>query len=111
MPDDQDRFNEIFAQHDRAAEAGRRAASQSKQETEERPERDFRPVRQERQGRSGCLGGLLYFVFVVSVSVIIACLGWMAATDVLALNKGDESAVVTLPDTIFTETTDAAGKK
>lgn len=111
MPDDQDRFNEIFAQHDRAVEAGRRAAPQTKQEAQERPERDFRPVRQERQGRSGCLGGFLYFVFVVSVSVIIACLAWMAATDVLALNKGDKSAVVTLPDTIFTETVGTDGKK
>lgn len=111
MPDDQDRFNEIFAQHDKAAEAARRGAPQARPVQQERPERDFRPVRQERQGRSGCLGGLLYFVFIVSVSVIIACLTWMAATDVLALNKGDESAVVTLPDTIFTQTTDADGDK
>ena len=63
--------------------------------------------------RSGCLGGLMYFVFVVSVSVILACLGWMAASDVLALNKPKTEAVVTLDDSVFTDetitTTDAEG--
>ncbi len=108
MPDDQDKFNEIFAQHDRAAQSSRPAAG--RQAPQERPERDYRPVRQERQGKSGCLGGLLYFVFVLSASIIIACLTWMAATDVLALNKGDNSAVVTLPDTIFTQTAGEDGK-
>jgi UPF0755 protein len=112
MADDQDRFNEIFAQHDRAAaQSAPKSAAPRKAPEPERPERDFQPVRRERQSRSGCLGGLLYFVFVISVSVIIACLGWMAATDVLALNKGDETAVVTLPDTIFTTTTDSKGNK
>lgn len=109
MADDQDRFNEIFARQDRAeAESRRRAAP--RQPEQERPERDFQPVRRERQSRSGCLGGLLYFVFVVSVSVIIACLGWMAATDVLALNKGDTTAVVTLPETAFSTVTNSDGK-
>ena len=33
--------------------------------------------------------GLMYFVFVVSVSVILACLAWSAATDILALKSDD----------------------
>jgi len=66
-------------------------------------ERDFMPVRQSREGRSGLLGGLMYFVFVISVSVILACLAWMAATDVLALNADTEHvATVILPKSAFT---------
>lgn len=76
-------------------------------------EREYQPIRKSREMRSGCLGGLMYFVFVVSVSVILACLGWMAASDVLALNKPKTEAVVTLDDSVFTDetitTTDAEG--
>jgi len=61
----------------------------------------------------GCLGGMMYFVFVVSVSVIFACLAWMAASDVLALNKPHITAVIDLDESVFTqrevETTDGNG--
>ena len=70
-------------------------------------ERDYRPVRQSRESKSGCLGGVMYFVFVVCVSVILACVAWMAASDMLALNQGDFTATVTLPSSAFeTETVD-----
>ena len=64
-------------------------------------ERDYRPIRQSHEYRSGCLGGLMYFVFVLCLSVVLACLGWMAASDVMALNKKDFHATVTLPTNIF----------
>lgn len=67
--------------------------------------RDFSPIRKRRDGKTGCLGGLMYFIFVVSVSIILACLGWMAASDVLALNKGDITAEVIIPEECFTEET------
>ena len=71
------------------------------------------PISKRRDKKTGCLGGLLYFIFIVSVSVILACVGWMAASDVLALNKEVKSVDVTLPDEIFTqekvETTAADG--
>ena len=74
---------------------------------DEESERDFRPVRQSRESKSGCLGGVMYFVVVVCVSVILACVAWMAASDMLALNQGDFTATVTLPSSIFeTETVD-----
>ncbi len=77
-------------------------------------ERDFAPIQKRRDGKTGCLGGLMYFIFIVSISVILACVSWMAASDVLALNKEDKTADVTLPDTIFSEVhqkvTDASGK-
>lgn len=68
-------------------------------------ERDYRPVRQRRDGKTGIFGGLMYFVFIISISIILACLGWMAATDVLALNKDEMTAEVVLPEEIFTEGT------
>ena len=66
-------------------------------------ERDYRPVRTRRDSRLGCLGGLMYAVFIICVSVILACVGWMAASDVLALGKDDVSATITLPKSAFTQ--------
>lgn len=72
-------------------------------------------IRKNREMKVGCLGGLMYFIFVLSVSVILACLAWMAASDVLALNKVSVSAVVELSDDIFTaeniELIDESGNK
>jgi len=70
-------------------------------------ERDYHPIRQSHEYRTGCLGGLMYFAFVVCISIVLACLAWMAASDMLALNKDDFTAVVTLPSSIFkSETVD-----
>lgn len=68
-------------------------------------ERDYRPVRQSQEYRSGCLGGIMYFVFIVCCSIILAVFAWMAATDALALNKDSVSAVISLPSSIFTTKT------
>ncbi len=65
--------------------------------------RGSQPISKRQDKKTGCLGGLMYFVFIVSVSVILACVGWMAASDVLALNKGADTIEVTLPETIFTQ--------
>lgn len=127
MPDDFDRLEEIFGTHPKGAgdtpeksapktaqkPAEKRSAmgkldkilydpDKSGAEDEAPEERDYRPIRGSREGKTGCLGGLMYFIFVISVSVILACGGWMAATDVLALNKADLEAQVTLPDSAFT---------
>ena len=78
-------------------------------------ERDYRPVRQSHESRTGCLGGLMYFTFIICVSIVLACLAWMASSDMLALNKPDFTAVVTLPSSIFQSETvdriDENGKK
>ena len=66
-------------------------------------ERDFEPIRPRRDGKTGCLGGLMYFTFVVCLSVLLACFAWMAATDVLALNKDPIESTITLPAEIFEE--------
>lgn len=74
---------------------------------DEECERDYRPVRQSHEYKSGCLGGIMYFIFIMCISIILACLAWMASSDMLALNKPDFSASVTLPMSIFeSETVD-----
>ena len=66
-------------------------------------ERDYQPIRRSRTGKTGLLGGVMYAVFVICVSIILACMAWMAARDVLALNKDPMTATVVLPDEIFHE--------
>ena len=66
-------------------------------------ERDYRPVRFRRDGRLGCLGGLMYATFVICLIIVLACAAWMAASDVLALNKEPLVAEVTLPEEYFSE--------
>lgn len=70
-------------------------------EDEELTERDFMPIRKRRDGKLGCLGGMMYFVFCVSLSIVLACCAWMAAVDVLALNKEEMTSTITLPEDIF----------
>ena len=66
---------------------------------EDLPEmRDYLPVRFRRYARLGIGGGILYALFVISVSVILACVAWLFASDVLALNKEDRSAIVTIDE-------------
>ena len=57
-------------------------------------ESDGKTIRVVRRQRTGCLGALVFFAFVVSVSVLLAVVGWIAAQDVLALGKEDLTAVV-----------------
>ncbi len=77
---------------------------------EDLPElRDYMPVRFARYGRLGIGGGLMYALFVISMSVILACAGWLFASDVLALNKPDTTSIVTIveyvpgPDDVYNE--------
>ena len=64
-------------------------------------ERSYRPIRSRRDGRIGCLGGLMYAMFIISLSVVLAVFMWMSASDVLALNKPEGTVEVTLPAEIF----------
>jgi len=65
-------------------------------EEEELEMRDYHPIRFRRYGKTGCLGGLMYFTFVVCISVILACCAWLAASDVLSLNKDEFTATITV---------------
>jgi len=78
-------------------------------------ERDYSPIRRSREPHTGCLGAIMYFTFVACVSIVLACLAWMCASDMLALNKDNFTATVVLPMEIFTsetvDTYDEDGKK
>ena len=141
MPDELDKINEIFRIHDERSQRAEPSEKQTDKTDGKRTpltamdkllidstgretrnytgdaesERDYRPVRQSHEYHSGCLGGLMYFTFIVCVSIVLACLAWMAASDMLALNKENFTAVVTLPSSIFQSETvdrfDENGKK
>lgn len=70
---------------------------------EKRTERKPRsnPPKRRRRRRLGVVGALLYVAFVIGISTFLATYGWTLANDVLALNKVDHSAVITLPEEIF----------
>ena len=60
------------------------------------------PARRRRSAGSAVGFGLLYVVAVIGASILLACVAWIAANDVLALNKGEHSATVVLEETGFT---------
>lgn len=65
--------------------------------------------KRRRRKRLGAWGALLYVVLVIGVSALLAGLGWLAAGDVLSLNKPEKEAVITLSDDVFT-TKEVAGE-
>lgn len=69
--------------------------------TDAEEERQYHPIRFSRHGRIGCLGGMMYATFIICLSIILACFLWMAASDVLALNKDDYTVEIVLPDAAF----------
>ncbi len=64
------------------------------------PERRLRPRTRSTQSRpaparrrnGGASFALLYVIFVIGISALLACIGWVAANDVLALNKPEKTA-------------------
>ena len=52
------------------------------------------PLRVRREKRTGCVGGILYSAFVICLSLILASLAWLAATDVLGFATADEQVSV-----------------
>ncbi len=60
--------------------------------------RDFRPIRRNRHYRTGCMGGIMYFLVVVCISIALASVGWLAANDVLSLNKELVTAEITVKE-------------
>lgn len=88
-------------------------ADEAEAEAQDGPPETYHPIQRREDTGTGCLGGVLYAVFILCISIILACLGWMAASDMLALNKEGFTATVVLPDSIFTtevvDTTDEDG--
>ena len=84
------------------------------EDTENDENEPYRPIQRNREYRTGCLGGLMFAVFIACISIVLACLAWMAASDMLALNKEEYTATIVIPTTIFetenVEETDESGK-
>ena len=57
-----------------------------------------KPLRLRRERRTGCVGGLLYSVFVICISLILASLVWMAVSDVLGFATNDETVNIVVPN-------------
>ena len=49
-----------------------------------------------RRRNGGASFALLYVIFVIGISALLACIGWVAANDVLALNKPEKKATITI---------------
>lgn len=61
-----------------------------------RREESQRSSTKRRKKRSGLSGAAIYVIFVIGVSALLACIGWVAANDVLALNKPAKTATITI---------------
>lgn len=69
------------------------------------PERARSSQRRRRRRRSSgakAASAFLYVLIVIGVSAVLATVGWTWAGDLLALNKEYSSAVIKLPESIFT---------
>lgn len=77
------------------------------QERKNEARRSGRRPRRRRSAGSVVLLSALYVVAVIGVSVLLACVGWIAANDVLALNKPEKSVTLTIDkDASFSDVTD-----
>ena len=54
--------------------------------------------RRRRRRRNPLLTFIIYIVLVIGFSACLASVGWVLANDVLALNKAEESAIVTVDE-------------
>jgi len=93
MADKKTDFDELFGKKEpdrkpkkAAAPAQKKAPAQSR----------LSAAAAKNENKSGLAGGALYFLFVISVSIILACLAWAAATDVLGFKSSDTVAQITL---------------
>ena len=82
------------------------------------PERESAPrPRPRRRRRKRGIGAslsfaLLYVIFVIGVSALLACVGWIAANDVLALNKAPVEVTLTIDkDDKLSDVTDILKEK
>lgn len=73
-----------------------------------------RPVRRRKRRRSigqSIAFAMIYVLCVIGVSILLACAGWAAANDVLALNKPEREVTITIADEEFDEVVDRLKKE
>lgn len=99
MADKKTDFDELFGKKEPDRKPKKAAApAQKKAPAQSRPS----AAAEKSENKSGLAGGALYFLFVISVSIILACLAWAAATDVLGFKSSDTVAQITLDKDRFT---------
>lgn len=99
MADKKTDFDELFGKKEPDRKPKKAAApAQKKAPAQSRPS----AAAAKSENKSGLTGGALYFLFVISVSIILACLAWAAATDVLGFKSSDTVAQITLDKDRFT---------
>lgn len=99
MADKKTDFYELFGKKEPDRKPKKAAApAQKKAPAQSRPS----AAAAKNENKSGLAGGALYFLFVISVSIILACLAWAAATDVLGFKSSDTVAQITLDKDKFT---------
>lgn len=99
MADKKTDFDELFGKKEPDRKPKKAAApAQKKAPAQSRPS----AAAAKSENKSGLAGGALYFLFVISVSIILACLAWAAATDVLGFKSSDTVAQITLDRDRFT---------
>ena len=99
MADKKTDFDELFGKKEPDRKPKKAAApAQKKALAQSRPS----AAAAKSENKSGLAGGALYFLFVISVSIILACLAWAAATDVLGFKSSDTVAQITLDKDRFT---------
>ena len=69
------------------------------QSFDERPERKQKQKKQRRHRLPAALRAVLYLLFVVLFSFLLAIFAWNCALDVLALTKPDREVTITISDT------------
>jgi len=58
---------------------------------------DNRPLRRRRERRTGLVGGLMFAIFILCISLVVASVMWMATIDVLGFASEDENVNVYVP--------------
>lgn len=53
---------------------------------------------QKQRSRSGCFSAIIYFLFVIGASALLAGVGWLFADDVLALTKDDFTVTIDISE-------------
>ena len=85
------REHERYERHAHSSHGGKRVAPSSHSERRPAP-------RRKRRRRMGTWGLLIYILFVLGASALLAGVGWMWANDVLALNKAEHTAAVEIAE-------------
>ena len=75
-----------------------RPRRQSTGQTSGQRPRTHSTARRRSQRLPAWMSALLYAVFIIAVSFVLACICWLAANDVLALNKDPLTATVVVED-------------